>query len=94
MGWCEPHGPVIYYRALAGSSAGFRSESKRGDGLGTSISGVPLEFHRADSETEYAGLNDRYGRMVRDEWPRTGIATAPPAWEQDTAATAWPLTTN
>jgi hypothetical protein len=32
--------------------------------------------------------------MVRGEWPRAGIATAPPAWEQGTGATAWPLTSN
>ena len=81
MGWCEPHRPVIYYRAVAGSSAGFRSESERGDGLGTSISDVRLEFHRADSERVCACLNVRYGRMVRGEWPRDGITTVPPAWK-------------
>jgi len=32
--------------------------------------------------------------MVRGEWPRAGIAIAPPAWKQDTVAIAWPLTKN
>jgi hypothetical protein len=53
-----------------------------------------VEFRRADSETECAGLNDRYGRIVRGEWPRTGIATSPPARMQGTVTTTWPLTIN
>ena len=63
-------------------------------GHGTFISDVPAEFRCADSEIVCAGHHDRYGRMVRGEWPRAGIATAPPAWKQGTVATAWPLTTN
>ena len=46
-------------------------------GHGTFISDVPAEFRCADSEIVCAGHHDRYGRMVRGEWPRAGIATAP-----------------